>query len=132
MPDDKRMPDAAPTESVAAGLRGWLLDGVQLLRVRLELLGLEARDHAADTLTALLCGFAAVLLLVLGLVFLSVLFTVLLWDSHRVLALAVFSTFFLSSGGLAFWLAWRNWPRSDAWFASSLSELKADADRLRS
>lgn len=132
MSDDKRIPDAAQAESVAAGLRGWLLDGVQLLRVRLELLGLEAKEHAATTLTALMCGFAAVLLLVLGLGFLSVLFTVLLWDSHRVLALAVFSTFFLSAGALALWLAWRSWPRNETWFASSLSELKADADRVRS
>ncbi|HEX5804845.1 MAG TPA: phage holin family protein [Macromonas sp.] len=132
MSDDPRMPGTGPAESVATGLRGWLLDGVQLLRVRLELFGLEARDHAADVLTALLCGLAAVLLLMIGLVFLAVLLTVLLWDSHRVLALAVFATLFLSFGGVALWVAVRRWPGAQTWFASSLRELKADAEQIHS
>jgi len=126
-----KLADAEPTESVVAGVRGWLLDGVQLLRVRLELFGLEARDHAAESMAALLFGLAAVMLLTLGLAFLAIFLTVLFWDSHRLVALAVFSTLFLSFGGAALWLAVRRWPRPDAWFASSLSELKSDAERIR-
>lgn len=132
MPDDKRSPDAGPTESVLAGVRGWLHDGVQLLQVRLELFGLEARDHASSLVELLIVGLAAVLLLGVGLGFLAVLLTVLLWDSHRTLALAVFTTLFLTSGGVAVgWLLSR-WQRQRQWFESSLRELKADAERLKS
>ena len=117
-------------ERVTQALRGWLHDGVQLLRVRLELLSVEAREHALATLELLLAGLAAVLLLGLGLGFLSVLLTVLLWDSHRVLALAVFSTLFLTLGGMALLLLRSRWQASRRWFESSLDELRQDGERL--
>lgn len=117
-------------ERVTQALRGWLHDGVQLLRVRLELLSVEAREHALATLELLLAGLAAVLLLGLGLGFLAVLLTVLLWDSHRVLALAVFSTLFLTLGGMALLLLRSRWQASRRWFESSLDELRQDGERL--
>ena len=117
-------------ERVTQALRGWLHDGVQLLRVRLELLSVEAREHALATLELLLAGLAAVLLLGLGLGFLAVLLTVLLWDSHRVLALAVFATLFLTLGGMALLLLRSRWQSSRRWFESSLDELGQDGEHL--
>ncbi len=117
-------------ERVTQALRGWLHDGVQLLRVRLELLSVEAREHALATLELLLAGLAAVILLGLGLGFLAVLLTVLLWDSHRVLALTVFSTLFLTLGGMALLLLRSRWQAGRRWFESSLDELGQDGKRL--
>ena len=125
------MADAGPSESLLAGLKGWLHDGTELLRVRLELLAVEARGHALDVVALLTLGLAAVLLLVLGLVFLAVLLTVLLWDSHRVLALAVFATIFLTLGAVACAGAVRAWRRQERWFEASAAELAQDAERLR-
>jgi len=126
--------DAAPAgqapERLAQALSGWLHDGVQLLRVRLELLSVEAREHALATVELLFAGLAAVLFLALGLGFLSVLLTVLLWDSHRVLALAVFSTLFLTLGGVAFALLRSRWRSTQRWFEASLGELRQDGERL--
>jgi len=126
--------DAAPggraPQGLARSLSGWLHDGVQLLRVRLELFSVEAREHALATVELLLTGLAAVLLLTLGLGFLSVLLTVLLWDSHRVLALAVFSTLFLTLGGVACALLRSRWRSTRRWFEASLGELKQDGERL--
>ena len=86
--EDRPHADPAP-ERVTQALRGWLHDGVALLRVRLELFGVEAREHALASVELLLAGLAALLFLGLGLGFFAVLLTVLLWDSHRLLALAV-------------------------------------------
>ena len=126
--------DAAPGGQAAQGLAGsvsgWLRDGVQLLRVRLELFGVEAREHALATVELLLAGLAAVLLLTLGLGFLAVLLTVLLWDSHRVLALAVFTTLFLTLGGVACALLRSRWRATRHWFEASLGELRQDGERL--
>ena len=47
-------------ERVTQALRGWLHDGVQLLRVRLELLSVEAREHAVAVVELMLAGLAAV------------------------------------------------------------------------
>ncbi|MEN9904337.1 MAG: hypothetical protein RLZZ555_902, partial [Pseudomonadota bacterium] len=109
---------------------GWLHDGVQLLRVRLELLSVEAREHAFAIVELLVAALAAVILLGLGLGFLAVLLTVLLWDSHRVLALAIFATLFLTLGGIALLMLRSRWQASQRWFEASLDELRQDGERL--
>ncbi|WP_236640278.1 phage holin family protein [Tepidimonas charontis] len=123
---------AAPpaAESLLQGVRGGLRDAVELLRVRLALLGTEAAAHALDVAQALAWAVAAAVLLALGLGFLAVLLTVALWDSHRLLALAVFSTLFLGGGAAALWLA-RRTLGSVHWFEASVTELARDGERLR-
>lgn len=118
-------------ESLLAGVKGWLRDGTELLRVRLELLSVEAREHALGVVELLLFGLATVLLLMLGLGFFAVLITVLLWDSHRALALAVFATLFLALGSVAWALTLRGWRRQQRWFEASATELARDGERLR-
>lgn len=118
-------------ETLVAGLRGWLHDGVALVRVRLELFSVEAREHAYALLESLLWGVAAVLLGGLGLGFLAVLITVVLWDSHRVLALTVFAAMFLTLAGVAVWMLKSRWGASQRWLASTLQELAHDEQRLR-
>ena len=131
MPDTKSSgPESG--ETIAAGLKGWLRDGVQLLRVRLELFSVEAREHVMDVVEMLVLGFAAALLLVLGLAFLAALVTVLLWESHRALALGLFTGMFLGLGAVAWVLMAARWRRSRQWFEASLRELSADEDVLRS
>jgi uncharacterized membrane protein YqjE len=117
-------------ERLTQAAQGWWRDGVRLLRVRLELLGVEAREHAYTTIELLLAGLAAIVCLGLGLGFLAALLTVMLWEGHRVLALAVFTTFFLMLGGLAAGLALSRWRRTQRWFEASADELRADEDRL--
>ncbi len=127
--------DAAPGEpapqSLASSVSGWLRDGVQLLRVRLELFSVEAREHALTTVELLLAGLAAVMMLSLGLGFLAVLLTVVLWDtSHRVLALTIFTTLFLTLGAVACVMLNSRWRSTRRWFEASLGELRRDAERL--
>ena len=61
---------------------------------------------------------------------LLLLLTVLLWDSHRLLALAVFSTLFLTLGLVALVLLRRRWQTTQRWFDASLEELRQDDQRL--
>jgi hypothetical protein len=80
-----------PPERLAVSLRGFAASLIEFLAVRLELVSVEARDEALRLGELLLYGAIAIVLLSLGLTFLAVLLTVLLWDTHRLLALAVFS-----------------------------------------
>ncbi len=122
---------AAPAaESMLQGLRGGVLDAVELLRVRLALLGTEAASHALDVGRGLAWAVAAAVLLALGLGFCAVLLTVVLWDSHRVLALAIFTTLFLAGGAVAAALA-RRAIAGVRWFEASLTELARDGERWR-
>lgn len=120
----------AASESLGSAVRGWLHDAAELLRVRLALLGVEAAEHAQAVAEAMGAAVAAAVLLALGFGFLAVLLTVLLWDSHRLLALAVFAAVFLTLGGLV--LAWaQRRLRGVHWFAASTAELVRDMERLR-
>ena len=131
MPEADRAKGADAPESLIQGVRGWLHDGVQLLRVRLELLSLEARHHALAAIQLLWLGLAVVLLGCLGLAFLAGLVTVLLWDSHRTLALAVFAAVFLTLAGVAAFMARARWRDSQAWFEASVQELAKDEQQLK-
>lgn len=117
---------------LATSLKGLVGTVLTLLQVRLELLSVEAQEEVARLVGLLLYGAMAVVLLALGLGFLAMLITVALWETQRLLALAVFTTLFLALGGVAAWQAWQRVRRGSTLFAASLAELRQDRNRLRS
>ncbi|MCU0762514.1 MAG: phage holin family protein [Hydrogenophaga sp.] len=121
-----------PPVRLAASLRALSSTLLEMLQVRLELFNVEAQEELQRVLGLVLFGAVAVVLLGLGLAFFSMLVTVALWDSHRLLALAIFTTLFLSLGAVCAWLA-RERARSGGtrFFAASAEELKRDRERLR-
>lgn len=113
-----------------SSLRGFATTSVALLRTRLELFKLEAQEEAGRVIALLLWGAAGVLLGIAGLVFLAVLMTVLLWDSHRLLALGIFTALFLAAAGMAIATALRLARQGSQLFAASLAELRRDESAL--
>jgi len=124
--------DSTPPLRLAASLKGLAGTVLTLLQVRLELLSVEAQEEVVRVVGLLLWGVVAVILLALGLGFLAILITVALWETQRLLALAVFATLFLSLGGVAAWQAYQRALRGSALFAGSLAELRQDREQLRS
>ncbi len=123
---------SAGAESTAARLRALLGDAAELLQVRLELLSLEAREDIGQLLTLGVQAALAVVLLAFGLIFLALFLTVVLWDTQRLLALGIFTTGFLGGGVVLALLAWQRLRRGLRLFRSSIEELRADRERLRS
>ena len=123
---------SAGTEGTLARVRQLLADAVELVQVRLELLSLEAREDIGQLLTLGMQAALAVVLLSFGLIFLALFLTVLLWDSQRLLALGIFTTAFLGGGVVLALLAWQRLRRGLRLFRSSIQELQADRERLRS
>jgi uncharacterized membrane protein YqjE len=117
---------------LAASLKGLAGTVLTLLQVRLELLSVEAQEEVVRVVGLLLYGMVAVIFLALGLGFVAILLTVALWETQRLLALAVFATLFLSLGGVAAWLAYQRAQRGSALFVASLAELRQDREQLRS
>lgn len=114
-----------------ASLRGFTATSVALLRTRLELLKVEAQEETGRITGLLFWGVAAVLLGTVGFVFLSVFLTVLLWDSHRLLALGVFAALFLGAAGVAIFTVLRLARQGSQLFAASLAELRHDEAALK-
>jgi uncharacterized membrane protein YqjE len=117
---------------LAASLKGLAGTVLTLLQARLELLSVEAQEEVVRVVGLLLYGMAAVIFLALGLGFVAILLTVALWETQRLLALAVFATLFLALGGVAAWLAYQRAQRGSALFVASLAELRQDREQLRS
>lgn len=108
-----------------------LIDGVLgLAQVRLELASVELREEVARLGELALYAAIALVLLSLGLGFLAMLLTVLFWDSHRIAALAVLATLFLTLGAVAVLAARARLPRQPL-LADTLDELQRDRDALR-
>ncbi|MDR0275417.1 MAG: phage holin family protein [Burkholderiaceae bacterium] len=117
--------------SAAARIRLLLADLIDLAAVRLDLLTVEARLETRRLAWLLALGALGVLLLGFGVVFLALLITVLLWDSHREVALAVLTVLLLASG-VALLLLARVYLRQGAqMFAATRAELQADKERVQ-
>lgn len=131
-----RVGSAAPEEDgsvplpLTRALRGMLDHGLALLQVRLELLGVETQEALQRMVALLAWLFVAAVALALGLVFLAIWLTVLLWDSHRLLALTAFAVMFLSLGGWGAWQVRRLLSDPVLPFAGTVAELKADRESL--
>jgi uncharacterized membrane protein YqjE len=115
---------------LARSLRGLAATLLGLAQVRLELLSVEAREEALRLGEILLYGAIALTMLSVGVAFLAIFLTVLLWDSHRLLALAVFATLFLSGGIVAAWVARDRVRQGSRLFTESIRELQKDRTKL--
>jgi uncharacterized membrane protein YqjE len=122
----------ATPQRLSSSLRGLAATVLELLQLRLELLSVEAQEEVLRVGALLVYGAVAVTFLSLGVVFLALLITVALWDSHRVLALALFTALFLLMGGVAAWLARERVRSGTRLFSASVEELRQDREGLRS
>lgn len=102
-----------------------------MLRTRLELLKIEAQEEVGRVRGVLVWGIAAMLLGVVGVVFLAIFLTVLLWDSHRLLVLGVFAALFLAAAAVAIFTVLRLARQGSQLFAASLAELRQDETALK-
>ncbi len=122
----------ATPQRLSSSLKGLAATVLELLQLRLELLSVEAQEEVLRVGALLVYGAVAVAFLSLGVVFLALLITVALWDSHRVLALALFTGLFLLMGGVAAWLARERVRSGTRLFSASVEELRQDREGLRS
>ena len=123
---------SVPPTRLSASLKGLTATVLELLQLRLELLSVEAQEEVLRVGGLLVYGAVAVAFLSLGLGFLAMLITVALWDTHRLLPLAVFTGVFISLGFVAAWFARERLRSGTRLFSATVEELKQDREELRS
>jgi uncharacterized membrane protein YqjE len=121
----------APPGSVGARLRSHLAAALGILQTRLELLATEVAEEKVRLGALLGYAAAAFFFLGFGAILLALFLTVLLWDSHRLLALGVFSALFLAIGLIAALAAARVARQGSRLFAASIAELAQDREMIR-
>lgn len=123
-------PDHGGQGGLYDSLKGLAATGVAMLQTRLELLSTELAEEKERLLTQLVLGLAALFFIGLGIVFVALFLTVILWEHHRLLVLGMFTALFLGLG-IASLLAVRSFSRNQSrLFSASLAELSKDKDRL--
>jgi len=123
---------SVPPTRLSASLKGLTATVLELLQLRLELLSVEAQEEVLRVGGLLVYGAVAVAFLSLGLGFLAMLITVALWDTHRLLPLAVFTGVFIGLGFVAAWFARERLRSGTRLFSATVEELKQDREELRS
>mgnify|MGYP006314891649 CR=1 FL=1 len=123
--------EPAPGKSLGSRLRSYAADTLGILQTRLELLSTEFQEEKLRL--GMLLGYAAAgcFFLGFGAVMLALFLTVLLWDSHRLLALGIFTALFLAIGILAALAAARIGRQGSRLFAASIAELAQDREMIR-
>jgi uncharacterized membrane protein YqjE len=123
-------PAAAP--GLLASLRNLAADAVAILRTRLELLSAEVEEESLRVARLAFWGLVALLFLAFSLVMLTLLVVVLLWDTHRVMVVALLAVGYLGVGlAIGFWVRSKLHSGSKL-FSASLAELAKDHEQLTS
>lgn len=117
--------------SLGSRLRSSIAGALGILQTRLELLATEFQEEKLRLGALLGYAAAAFFFLGFGAVMLALLLTVLLWDSHRLLALGIFTALFLAIGILAALAAARIGRQGSRLFAASIAELAQDREMMR-
>ena len=112
-------------------VRGWLANVLELAEVRLELLTIEARIGLKRLILVCVVGVLGAVMAAFGVIFLALLITVWLWDSHPLLALGVFTALFLGGGIVALLTAQGKLRGLVEMFGATRDELRRDQQRLR-
>ncbi|MCC6879768.1 MAG: phage holin family protein [Rhodocyclaceae bacterium] len=117
--------------SLGSRLRNVVAGALGILQTRLELFATELQEEKLRLGSLLGYAAAAFFFLGFGAVMLALFLTVLLWDSHRLLALGVFTALFLAIGLIAALAAWRTTRQGSRLFAASIAELAQDRETIR-
>lgn len=113
-----------------ASLRIFAATTVAIAQTRLELLANEVEEEKLRVGQLVVFGSIALFCFAIGIVFLAVFITVLLWESHRLLVLGGFSALFLGVGVVAIQLFRGHASTGSKLFSASLAELGKDRQQL--
>jgi uncharacterized membrane protein YqjE len=124
-------PDRGSQPGLFDSIKGLAASSVAIVRTRLELLSTEVAEEKERFLSLLWLGMAALFFIGLGIIFAALLLTVALWESHRLLVLAILTLLFLGLGLAALSMALKQARSGSRLFSASLAELSKDQDHLR-
>lgn len=112
-------------------VRRLMVSVLALGRIRLELLAIEVQEEKERVAALLFWAVLAALMAGFGLVFVALFVTVVLWDSHRLAALAVGAVLFVGLALLGALRVKRLAGSGSMLFRSSIDELRDDGAALR-
>jgi uncharacterized membrane protein YqjE len=124
-------PSPPPVTGPAASLRALGATLFEVVATRAELAAVEFREEGERHKQAIMLSAVAAMFLAMGLLLAAVFVVVLFWDTHRLLALAAVTVFYLGIAALAYLRLKRDARAAPPPFEATLRELAADREMLR-
>jgi uncharacterized membrane protein YqjE len=124
-------PAQTPPRGVSDSVRRLGASFLALGRIRLELLAIEVQEEKERAVAMLFWAVLSALVGGFGLVFGALLLTMVLWDSHRLLALGLSTGLFIMLAAYGLWRIGQLSAGGATLFSSSLAELASDERVLR-
>jgi uncharacterized membrane protein YqjE len=103
---------------------------VAIVHTRAELLSTELEEERVRLTSMLMWGVIALFCAILGVIFVTLLFMLALWDDHRMLAVGIPAALFLSVAAVSAGVAIGKAKAKPKLFAASLAELAKDREQL--
>ena len=119
------------SEKVSGPVRRLGASLIALGRIRLELLAIELHEEKARVSELLLWSVLTALMVGFGAVFVAVLVTVALWETHRLAALGASALLFIALAAVGAMRLRRLVSGGSTLFQSSIAELREDSAALR-
>jgi uncharacterized membrane protein YqjE len=121
----------APEARVSGPVRRLGASLLALCRIRLELLAIEVQEEKDRIASLLLWAVLTALVAGFGAVFVVLLVTFALWDTHRLAALGIASAMFVGLAVVGALRVKRLAGSGSTLFQTSIAELRADSAALR-
>lgn len=126
------MTSPPPAASVSGAARRLSASVLALGRIRLELLAIEVQEEKERATALLFWSVLGALMVGFGLVFIALVATVVFWETHRVVALAIGAVVFVTLAVVSLRRVAQLAGEGTTLFQASLGELRADEAALRS
>ncbi len=103
---------------------------VAIIHTRLDLLSTDIEEEREHLLSLVALSLIALFCLMVGVVLMTVLLIVALWETYRLLAIGSLAGVFLTAGLIAWYLVKRKAKAKPRLFLASLLELRKDRQKL--
>jgi uncharacterized membrane protein YqjE len=123
-------PDTGHSPGLLASLQRLMATLLEVLQTRAEIVATEFEEERARLQELVVFGILTLFFAGVGLTLLTLFVVVLYWDTHRLAVLGWFASLYLGLGGLAGIVLYRRLKSRPRLFATTLSELAKDRDRL--
>ena len=123
-------PDAGHSPGLLASLQRLMATLIEILQTRAEIVATEFEEERARLQGLVVFGILMLFFVGVGLTLLTLYVVMLYWDTHRLAVLGWFALLYLGLGGLAGIVLYRRIKSRPRLFATTLSELAKDRDRL--
>ena len=130
MSDSAKGEEGASATGLLTSSRRLAASLLAMVQTRLEIVATEFEEERERLQELVVYGLMSILFIIFGMIFLTLLVVLWLWEDHRYTVLGAFTVIYLGLGAIAFTRLRRKLRERSRLFATTIAELKKDRESL--